>query len=114
MQQTLSYNSGFKSLLPKQRRKVFKLMVLKGYDSTKIAEVLGVAKRTVINHRTLLYKDLGVKNQFELMATAIQELSNKNARLNKLIDECIYRTPTTPKEIKDFIKSLRQKGQING
>ena len=110
MQQTIDY----KSMIPKQRRKVFKLTVLKGYDSSKIAEILGVSERTVINHRTLLYRDLGVKNKYELMAKAISEVCQKNARLNEFITECIYKTPTTPEEIKDFIQKLRKKGQING
>jgi DNA-binding NarL/FixJ family response regulator len=54
-----------------REKEVLKL-VAEGYTSKEIAEMLCLSKKTVMNHRTNIYKKLGTNNRTELIKYAIR------------------------------------------
>ena len=54
-----------------REKEVLKL-VAEGYTSKEIAETLCLSKKTVMNHRTNIYKKLGTNNRTELIKYAIR------------------------------------------
>lgn len=47
-------------------------LIAKGLDQTHIAEILGIAYTTVVEHRKRLFKKLGVHNSAEAVYEAFQ------------------------------------------